>query len=259
MPESVLEPMLHGRSVAMNDLSKLMKQMNNSPSSGTTSLQQHSQQPATSSKLSPPGIAVSAYAGSPSKSSIDTLSCHASASSTISDQSKSPVDNSVGSECPPNALAAAEPVTIAQSQFSQQLLEESCHSILTVPNPMEQVGVQSPMMSGSTSTCSIGSSSPASSAMMLSPAQQDFIPSPEQYLDFTHPVEISPLPYNSATTSTGPTCDYSSDNIMHTVAEADSIIPSVPFPYSQTPNFIPQPPSNTDFSSPNFFGFQFSW
>ena len=89
MPESFLELMLHGRSVAMNDLSELVKQMNNSPGSGATSLLQHLQQPATSSKLSPPGIAVSAHGGSPSRSSIDTLSCHASASSIISDQSKS--------------------------------------------------------------------------------------------------------------------------------------------------------------------------
>lgn len=189
MPKSVLEPVLHGRSVARNDFSELAKQMD-----------------ATSS-----------------------------------------------SECKLKTLVATEP--IAQSQFSQQLPEESCHSILTGPNPMEQNTVQSPLMSSS----HIGSS-PTSSTVMVSP-QKDFFSNPELLLDFISPVEMCP-PYNSAASTSAnfsPPSAYPADVNMvpQPATDANSIpfTPSVPFPCSQIPNFIPQAPSSTAFYPQIAFNF----
>ena len=254
MPKSVLEPVLHGRSVAMNDFSELVKQMNDSASTSSTQHSHHQAFSSTNSKLSAPDTATTAHSGSSAKSGSDALSCHASSSSSISisDQSKS---TNNASECVPKALLATE--LVAQSQFIQQLPEESCHSILTVPNPMEQSRVQSPLMSGSSID-----SSPVGSAMMVSP-QQEFIPSPEQFLDFTSPVEMCPPPYDSATTDFGSLSGYPGDSVIYTVPQtvpgADSIplTTSVPIPYSQTPNFVPQAPSSSAFNPqiPSDFNF----
>ena len=246
MPESVLEPMLHGRSVAMNDFSELMKQMN---TTSTTSMKHAHDQafPTISSKLSSPNTTTNAHIGLSTKSSKDASSSHVSSCSQIStsDQSKPLTSADNGSECAPKVLLATEP--IAQSQFSQQLPEESCHSILTVPNPVELNLVQSPLMSGS----DIGSS-PTSSTMMISP-QQDFISSPEQFLDFTSPIDMCPSHNSAVDTDFSPPSAYPADMdivVPQTVAGADSIpfTTSVPFPYSQTPNFIPQAPSTTNFN-----------
>lgn len=244
MPESILEPVLHGRSVAMNDFSELVKQMNSTDTTSKQQLAHHQAFSTTSSKQSSHTIAMPSHSFSSTKSGTDALplsrvsSPHSQIS--ISDQSTS-TDST--SECTPKALLATEP--IAQSQFSPQLPEESCHSVLTLPNPMEQSGrVQSPLMNSS--------GSPTSSVVMISP-QQDFISSPEQFLDFTTcPVEMCP-PYISATgTDCSPPNAYPADvdMMLQTVTGTDSIpfATSVLIPYSQTPNFIPQAPATTDFN-----------
>ena len=255
IPKSVLEPVLHGRSVAMNDFSELVKQMNND-SAGTTSVQHSHHQaasPTTSSKLSPPITTNTPSA----QSGITAQSCprHESSSSTISISNQS-------SECAPKPLLATEPVTIAQNQ--QVLLEESCHCILTIPNPVEQSGVQSPPMSGSSIDYS-----PVSSAVTASPAQQDFIPSPEQFLDFTSPAEVYATLYDSATTDFGPAmsgcpADNMALHMMPQTVEGTDSIPlttSGPFQnlYSQTPNFVPQPHSTIDSQNPQISSTNFNF
>ena len=250
MPESVLEPVLHGRSVAMNDFSELVKQMNNESSSSTSVQYSHNQaaSPTTSSKLSPPDTITTNTPSAQSGITEPSGRRHESSSSTTSISNQS-------SERTPKPLLATEPVTIAQSQ--QVIPEESCHSILMIPNPVEQSGVQSPLMSGSSIDYS-----PVSSAMTVSPPQQDFIPSLEQFLDFTSPVEVYTTPYDSATLGASLSGHPADTNIMHTVPQTGVETDSIPFTtsgpfedlYSQTPNFIPQPHSTIDprISSTNF-------
>ena len=127
----------------------------------------------------------------------------------------------------------------------------SCNLIITVPNPVEQNRIpESPLLSGS----STDSSCAYSSTMMVTPHQQDFIlTSPEHFLNFANPVEMC-SPYNSTTnTDFCPPSSYrvDMDTKLHTATNNNSIPPatSVPFPNSQTQNFIPQAPLSTDFDS----------
>ena len=256
IPESVLEPVLHGRSVAMNDFSELVKQMSNDSASSTSVQHSHHQvaSPTANSNLSPETLTTN----TPSTQSVTAAqSCprHESSSSTTSISGQS-------GECGPKALLATEPVTIAQSQ--ELLQKESCHSILTVPNPVEGSGVQSPLMSGSSVDYS-----PVSSAMTVSPPQQDFIPSPEQFLDFASPVEVYATPYDSATVDFGASLSGhpADNNIMHTVPQTAAGTDSIPFttsgPFqdlcSQAPNFIPQPHSNIDSQNPQVSSTNFNF
>ena len=244
IPESVLEPVLHGRSVATNDFSELVKQMNNDSSSSTSVQYSHHKAapPTANSNLSAPDTITTNTPSARSVITAQSSRCPESSSSTTSISSQS-------SECVPKPLLVTEPVTIAQSQ--QVLPEESCHPILTVPNPVEGSEVQSPLMSGSSIDYSL-----VSSAMTVSPAQQDFIPSLEQFLDFASPVEVYATPYDSATAdfSASLSGHPADSNIMHTVPQTVAGTDSIPFTasgpfqdlYSQAPNFIPQPHSSID-------------
>ena len=256
IPESVLEPVLHGRFVAMNDFSELVKQMNNDSASSTSMQHSHHQaaSPTANSNPSPDTLTTS----TPSAQSVTAAqSCprHESSSSTTSISGQS-------GECGLKPLLATEPVTIAQSQ--ELLQKESCHSILTVPNPVEGSGVQSPLMSGSSVDYS-----PVSSAMTVSPPQQDFIPSPEQFLDFASPVEVYATPYDSATADFGASLSGhpADSNIMHTVPQTVAGTDSIPFTasgpfqdlYSQAPNFIPRPHSSIDSQNPQISSTNFNF
>ena len=256
IPESVLEPVLHGRSVAMNDFSELVKQMNNDSASSTSVQHSHHQaaSPTANSNPSPDTLTTS----TPSAQSVTAAqSCphHESSSSTTSISGQS-------GECGPKLLLATEPVTIAQSQ--ELLQEESCHSILTVPNPVEGSGVQSPLISRSSIDYS-----PVSSSMTVSPPQQDFTPSPEQFLDFASPVEVYATPSDSAAADFGASLSGhpADNNIMHTVPQTVAGTDFIPFTasgpfqdlYSQAPNFIPQPHSSIDSQNPQVSSTNFNF
>ena len=271
MPESVLEPVLHGRSVAMNDFSELVKQMLSKNSNGTTSMQCEQTLPTASSELSPSSVAqcsFSAHSGSFTGSDVDTLSSHmSSAQISMLPQTNIPspdtqpamrlsttptlLDSGSVDNSPPQLMLVTDPVT--QSHFTQQLQQESCSPILTVPNPLEQNGVlDSPLVYRSSID-----SSPDSSTMMVIPHQQEFIPSPEQFLNFANPVEMC-SPYNSTTsTDFSPHSSYpvDVDTMLHTASSTDSIPSATSVPFQNT-NFIPQAPLN-DFNPqiPESFNF----
>ncbi|MCG8622610.1 MAG: hypothetical protein MJE68_11530 [Proteobacteria bacterium] len=104
--------------------------------------------------------------------------------------------------------------------------------------------------------------------MTVSPPQQDFIPSPEQFLDLSSPVEVYATPYDSATADFGTSLSgHSADsNIMHTVPQTVAGTDSIPFTasgpfqdlYSQAPNFIPQPHSSIDSQNPQVLSTNFN-
>ena len=110
IPESVLEPVLHGRSVAMNDFSELVKQMNNDSASSTSVQHSHHKAASLTANSNPSPDTI--ITNTPSTQSVITAqSCprHESSSSTTSISGQS-------GECGPKPLLATEPVTIAQSQ-----------------------------------------------------------------------------------------------------------------------------------------------
>ena len=252
MPESVLEPVLHGRSVAMNDFSELVKQMlesaNQCDRAKTCKMQgKYSQCPSVStsdSELSPASTAPSSH----SDTQVSSTTC------TCTNQSSAHSPNALSGI--PQTVCATESSS-AQNHLSPQLhvQQESTSSVSSSPNQMEQNGVpESPLMSGSSID-----SSPASSTMMVTPHQQEFIPtSPEQFLNFTNPVEMC-SPYNSATsTDFSPPSSFpvDMDNMLHTASSTDSIPSATSVPF-QTPNFIPQAPLN-DFNPQIPASFEFS-
>ena len=161
MSESVLEPVLHGHSVAVDDVSERVKQTFFKNTADAISMEHHQAFCTANIKLSPSTISTSNHA---SRNSILKQS-FSTQSSTLSSK--------------PNSLFVAKPATqrhIAQ----QQLQQESCHPILTVPNPMKLNRAPDPISGSLTSV----DPSPTASTVMVSP-QQDFISSSEKFLDFT--------------------------------------------------------------------------
>ena len=264
MPEPVLEPVLHRRPVAIDDFPELVKQM-------LENKNQHDRAKACR-KQRKDDVQCSSVSTSDSElSPTNTAQCSpishsgAQVSSTINQsgadlpivpsamQLNTPVIDS-GTHVPPT-VCAAEPTSV-QSHLSPQLhvQQESTIPVSSLPNQMEQNGVPvCPLMSGSSTD-----SSPASSTVMVSPHQQDFIPSPEQFLNFTNPVEMC-SPYNSATcTDLSPPSSYpvDMDTVLHTSSSTASIPSATSVPF-QNPNSIPQAPLN-DFNPQIPANFDFS-
>ena len=175
---------------------------------------------------------------------------------------------SPGGTCSPEMVCASK-----QSHFSPQLdthvhvqQEESavssstCTSNLLPKNQVDQPGVQSPLMSISSTD-----SSPASSTMLQ---QEEVIANPEQFLnsisDCGAPLDLETyLPCNSAITagfSQRSMCSAHHTEInsmLHNMSGSDSIpsaATSVPF---YNPNFTPQAPLLSDFNPriPSSFDF----
>ena len=161
--ESVLEPVLHGHSVAVDDVSQQVKQTFFKNTADAISVEHHQAFCTANIELSP---------------SIISSSNHTSRNSILK-QSFSTQSSTLSSK--PNSLFVAKPATqrhIAQ----QQLQQESCHPVLTVPNPMKLNRASDPISGSQTSVDH--DPSPTTSTVMVSP-QQDFIPSSEKFLDFT--------------------------------------------------------------------------
>ena len=306
-PEPVLEPVLHGRSVAMNGF---VEQMRQSETSETTTVQCGRDTACKGQKTdSPQSVSTSCTSDSEDLSPVGTSTCTAattvetssnscSISTTANDPptapssatqqprvSTSPVSVTSsgtkeltpagpGGTCSPEMVCASK-----QSHFSPQLdthvqvqhvqEEESaassstCTSNLLPKHKVAQPGVQSPLMSISSTD-----SSPASSTMLQ---QDEVIANPEQFLNSTSdcgaPLDLETyLPCNSAITAgfTQPpltsmcSAQHSEiDSMLHNVSGSDSIpsaATSVPF---HNPNFTPQTPLLSDFNPriPSSFDF----
>ena len=307
-PEPVLEPVLHGRFVAMNGFAEQMRLVAESETSETTTTVQRGRDTACkgqktdspqsvstswtsdSEELSPVGTSTCTAATTctvetpPNSCSISTTASHsftAPAPSSAKQQpsvSTSPVSVTCsgtkrvipadpGGTCSPEVVCASK-----QSHFSPQLdthvhvhiqEEESaassstCTLNLLPKHKVDQPGVQSPLMSISSTD-----SSPASSTM---PQQDEVIANPEQFLnsisDCGAPLDLETyLPCNSAITagfSPPPMCSAEIDSMLHSMSGSDSIpsaATSVPF---HNPNFTPQTPLVSDFNPriPSSFDF----
>ena len=251
-PESVLEPVLHGRSVAMDNFSELVKVMLESAMQrDRAKVRKKQRKESDDSQCSSASISTSDSELSPASTAqfspiSSTTSQSRSSPHSPTTLSAMQLNSSDGASCVPRTVCATEPSS-AQNHLSS-VQQESIS-----PNSMEQNGIPaSPLVSGSSID-----SSPTSSNMMVTPHRQEFIPtSPEQFLNFTNPVEMC-SPYNSASNSPPSSYSIDMDTMLHTSPSTDSIPSATSVPF-QNPNFIPQPhlndfnpqiPASFDFSS----------
>ena len=271
MPESVLEPVLHARSVAMNGFVKemLAESLTNKSAvqrnRDTSCAIQKSENASCSSistctsgsKLSPASIKSES---SPTPCSVTQISSTSSPSCLSTVPLNTPVSDS---DSDTQQLVPASQMVCATEQstrsyFSPQLKVQQGYTshVSNLPNSVEQGEVLSPLMSGSSID-----SSPVSSTM-TSTMQQDFIPSPEQFLNSVSDCGAmleTCSPYNSAISADfSPSSAYPTemDPMLHTASSTNSIpsTDSVPF---QNPNFILQAPLN-DFNVEIPSSFDFS-
>ena len=255
MPESVFESVLHARSVAMNEFSELVKEESsiNKPCArqGDRDIMQRTENVQSDCR----SVSTSDSVLSPASTNTEfsPATCHSSQTSPASQSNScSPIAPSAVQLNIPGSVSGAQQLVPAlqvvcvakqstQSHSSSQLKvqQQSTSPVSNLPNSVGQVGVTNPLMSSSSTD-----SSPASSTITAT-TQQDFVPSPEQFLNSISDCEAmlgTCPPYNSAIS---PPSAYPAemDPMLRTASSTDSILStdSVPF---QNPNFPPQAPLN---------------
>ena len=286
IPESVLEPVLHGRSVAMNGFVEQMCTVTESEISESTTVQSGRDTACKGQKTdSPQSVSTSCACTSDSKELSPVVSTTTCTAATTVESSPSSCCILTTVNHPPIATSATQqpivstsPVSVAcsgtkelipagpggvctmscmpemvcasersvKSHFSPQLhvhvhvqrKESAASSPMSnlLKNQVDQPGVQSPIMSISSTD-----SSPTSSTVSAAPRQEEVIVNPEQFLNSISDCG-APLAGFSQPPATMLCSAYRPeiDPMLHTMSGSDSI-PSVstaiPF---HNPNFTPQ-------------------
>ena len=206
------------------------------------------------SELSPDSTAATVESSSPIVSTVNR-SPIAPSTTQLSVPTCSSVSDSGTKQCVSSGMSemvACAGEQSAGSHFCPQVhvdvhiqQESASSTVSSLPNQVEQRGVQSPLMS----VCSTVSSSASSSTMMASP-QQNLIQNPDQFLNSIS--DCGPLletcsPYNSNSAIQADfypppgTFPAETNPMLHTTSSHNSVPPSIPF---QNPNFTLQAPLN---------------
>ena len=259
-PESVLEPVLHGRSVAINDLSTLVKQV--VPKGTFPAQQDREKYPSKlrdhclSSSRSNSELSLGSKAEFLSSIRGGDL-CKAAAPSA-----KSTTASDCGMSL--NTLleigSKSEPAFQDHISLEPQLIvqHDSLSPASNIQNSVDKIGALDPLISSSDINLSL-----ASSIDMVAKSQEEIISNPEQLLnsigDCGSLLETSPSHNSTLSANFGSpnVCSTEIDPILHSTSGTNSVpsAPSVPFqnpnPSAQAPLdcFNLEIPSSFDFSS----------